>query len=971
MLWSNILSFSDFKNQLEKLSRDELNALDSEGYSLLSYSLVNKDVVFVEYLLKDLNLDPKVKAYSGLMLIKMNVKESKQSPLWRSAIRGSEAERKLALLKQHGSNLDELDDSSFSLLSYLLWNQDTDLDLLEFVLNNLNLNLKQHAYSGNHYFANGVPEADKTTLWKAALGSFSNINQKIRLLQKYGVDLEEVDANGMSALTWCLYYSKPIYQLLPYVDVNKKAYAFPDTIRDSNVQKFSPLDIAVVKGYGYAAKALIEFGARSSYNDVYNNSLLHVAIGKPEIFQLIRDQGVDVNAVNAMGFTPLGMSILRREHNAAEKLVSLGADVNVAAKLPLFNLSVFHLLAFKLIIIALDGEESDDKEDNDEDEETSIQYREILSLLGEFKSPENMSYSIFFDDIRKYFVEILRFIGKALGGDLDLPDNISQHRAFRDDVGIAESVFSIFMDYIGIRNDCLHNDCNKINMPTVFYAVMQGDCALLIKLLKDNPHTINIIYKGFSLIRLSAMLGHKHCLDHLLKHPCLDINAIDEQRNNVLAYIAPFQDIEIVQKVIDRGVDIDTLNKKFISAADKVLYHFRKSKDFDKAWNLISQYSKDQMHALIAKGKKYKDHQFDFSKINVGIAVAKGFWSTDHFSMARKIMKEQIGLNMLIVTKDHESEDFLSQFNAFVVPGGEDSFPKNQEFVISDLDNAKLRNGEKLYKRLLSVADKYNIPTMGMCLGNQYVGLFNGATLDTVKGHNGGDHKGIFNAGTLSHFMALSQVEQHQLLESQYYPSVEFDIDTFHNFAIVQNKPGRLNIGAYSEAGVVQAVSYRTNFLSFQFHPENYYGSDFDVQGVRSTNLINNFMSLAKQHAQYHNFADRNGFSYEEAQAALRYSNNAVLDVIKNGALAQCRVLDKNSMAWKVENLVQSNVTYSKFDWPSPSFESFPQGECRITSNVCKEVAHNGSEQSFAVAVYVPADYGLGGHTICSIGDQA
>ena len=521
------------------------------------------------------------------------------------------------------------------------------------------------------------------------------------------------------------------------------------------------------------------------------------------------------------------------------------------------------------------------------------------------------------------------------------------------------------MDYIGIRNDC-----NNIGMPTTFYAVMQDDCALLIKLLKDNPHSINVIYKGFSLIRLSAMLGHKHCLDHLLKHPGLDINAIDAQRNNVLAYIAPFQDVDLLKKVIDKGVDIDALNKEFISAADKILYHFRKSKDYDKAWDLVSQHSKDPMHALIVKGKKYKDHQFDSSKTNVGIAVAKGFWSTDHFSMARKIMKEQSDLNILIVTKDHESEDFLSRFNGFVVPGGEDSFPKNQEFVISDLDNVTLRDGEKLYKRLLSVADKYNIPTMGMCLGNQYVGLFNSATLDTVKGHNGGDHKGIFNAGTLSHFMALSQVEQHQLLESQYYPSVEFDIDTFHNFAIVQ--PGRLKIGAYSEVGVVQAVSYQTNFLSFQFHPENYYGLDLDIQSIRSTNLINNFMLLAHQHSQWHNFAKTNGFVYQEAQNALQYSNDALLDVIKFGTLAQCRVLDKNSKEWGIENLAKSNVTYVEFSWSSPGFDAFPQGECEVSRDVCKTVVdHNGADRSFATAIYVPADYELGGNTVCYIGDQA
>ena len=147
MLWSDILSSHDFKIKLEKLLPNELNDLDSEGYSLLSYSLMNKDAAFVEYLLKDLNVDPKVRPYHGITVNVGEVQE-KYSPLWRAAIRAGEPDKKLKLLRNHGANLNECDDLGFSLLSYILYTcSGNDVLLLEFILRDLGLVLKQHAFS--------------------------------------------------------------------------------------------------------------------------------------------------------------------------------------------------------------------------------------------------------------------------------------------------------------------------------------------------------------------------------------------------------------------------------------------------------------------------------------------------------------------------------------------------------------------------------------------------------------------------------------------------------------------------------------------------------------------------------------------------------------------------------------------------------------------------------------------------------
>jgi hypothetical protein len=81
-LWS-----ADFKNQLEKFSRDELNALDSDGHSLLSYSLMHKDEIVVEYLLKDLGLDPNIHANSLMYTYIVDGKKViDKSPMWKAAL---------------------------------------------------------------------------------------------------------------------------------------------------------------------------------------------------------------------------------------------------------------------------------------------------------------------------------------------------------------------------------------------------------------------------------------------------------------------------------------------------------------------------------------------------------------------------------------------------------------------------------------------------------------------------------------------------------------------------------------------------------------------------------------------------------------------------------------------------------------------------------------------------------------------
>jgi gamma-glutamyl-gamma-aminobutyrate hydrolase PuuD len=281
-------------------------------------------------------------------------------------------------------------------------------------------------------------------------------------------------------------------------------------------------------------------------------------------------------------------------------------------------------------------------------------------------------------------------------------------------------------------------------------------------------------------------------------------------------------------------------------------------------------------------------------------------------------MKKNKALQVLVFDKDLANEEFLKKFNGFIIPGGGDTYPEDKEFTLDDVPEGSMTEGEKLYKTVLAIADKYSIPLMGMCLGNQYIGLHAGATLNATIGHNGGLHKGLFIKGTMPYFMSLSLYEQNQVLHDYDYPNVEFHIDTAHNFGILGNKPGQLTVGAYSEEGVVQSVSYKNHIIGFQFYPENYYAressSDF---AVRSINLIDNFLSLATQHFQWHDFANGKGFAYQEAQEALQASNQNLMKLI-NAPLQESSCAPSDIL-----KLSTCNSTRAEFKWPEPALEDF------------------------------------------------
>lgn len=102
---------------------------------------------------------------------------------------------------------------------------------------------------------------------------------------------------------------------------------------------------------------------------------------------------------------------------------------------------------------------------------------------------------------------------------------------------------------------------------------------------------------------------------------------------------------------------------------------------------------------------------------------------------------------------------------------------------------------EKLYQRILNLADKYDIPTIGMCSGNQHIILYHQGAFEPVANYindGGGEnkHRGILIEGSIPYFLTLTPSEQRYALENCSMPEISLDIATAHHYAGVKGKLG-------------------------------------------------------------------------------------------------------------------------------------------------------------------------------------
>ncbi len=202
----------------------------------------------------------------------------------------------------------------------------------------------------------------------------------------------------------------------------------------------------------------------------------------------------------------------------------------------------------------------------------------------------------------------------------------------------------------------------------------------------------------------------------------------------------------------------------------------------------------------------------------------------------------------------------IKRLDGIIMPGGGDSYPSEApSFSAKELPKVTcleeesaepcLTPTEAAYQKVYALADQYEIPTMGICLGNQYLALHKGEHLHPVLGYGYREfvHSAHFIKGSLSHLYTLSEEELKAATGECKVPAVSLpNIITAHEYAILppSGTKSEMRVDALSEEGVVQATSYGDRHVGFQFHPEAY---DKDMP-ERPKNIFRNFMRAALQH---------------------------------------------------------------------------------------------------------------------------
>jgi cytohesin len=173
--------------------------------------------------------------------------------------------------------------------------------------------VKQHLAAGKDVDARD--KEDKTPLQHAAFHGHKEI---VELLITEGADVNAKANSGMTPLHWVAVLGRKneIVELLILngADVNSKTRSGE-----------TPLDEAIKYKRTETAALFRKHGAKSGAEDS-----IHIAArtGNHEAVKQHLAAGVDVNAKDTIGWTPLGLAVVGDQKEAAELLIANGADVN-------------------------------------------------------------------------------------------------------------------------------------------------------------------------------------------------------------------------------------------------------------------------------------------------------------------------------------------------------------------------------------------------------------------------------------------------------------------------------------------------------------------------------------------------------------------------------------------------------------------------------------------------------------------